>query len=331
MSHLKCGGGGGIVSIFHTTIPIIFRHSLKGPELAATRNSSYFVSNAWLTNSTNIPRNNFSRSEHTAAKVVNATWTVDDLMVKSVRKRLTRLQFTDGLNFTFASYGMFKVCVNVSNGYIWVSECASVLAVESIHVLEVVNIHGGKHTDKGKYAIMRTSYFHVDVIVNAGSFANLHFNFGDTSNSAEVKRSYQSTMKNCSCLALTRKTYLYNEEGSFSLNITAVNHVSRKELIFVDKIAVGGKIEGCGITTKFVAAGKMTRVHVQTFGTFTFAHFHWTHPSNKQETTSVPYINVTFPNYSPQYRLKVSAFNNVSEADCTGQNIYVEPEIISKS
>ncbi|XP_065052790.1 polycystin-1-like protein 1 isoform X2 [Rhopilema esculentum] len=329
LSHLKCGGHGEIVSIFHTTVPIIFNHSLTGPELAATRNSSHFVSNAWLTNSTNVSKSNFSSSDHAAANVVSATWTVDDLMVKSVRKRVTRLRFTDGLNFTFASYGMFKVCVNVSNGYIWVAECASVLAVEGIHVLEVVNIHGGKHTDKGKYAIMQTSYFHVDVIVNAGSFANLHFNFGDTLNAAEVKRNYQSTMKNCSCLALTRKTHLYNEKGSFSLNITAVNHVSRKELIFLDKITVDGKIEGCSITTKFVAAGKMTRVHLQTFGTFTFAHFHWTHPSNRQETTTVPFINVTFPNYSPQYRLKVSAFNNVSEADCTGQNIYIEPDIIS--
>ena len=268
-------------------------------------------------------------SEHISRNAVSVTWKIDGSSTKTVNKTVKDNRFNDTLNYGFKVHGKHEVCFNVSTIFSWIFSCCQVIALENINTLELVSVQGGKQTTAGKYAIEESTSFHLDVVVNAGSFADLHVDFGDGSGVSSVRKGYHATRKNCSCLALTRKGHSYHKKGVFSLNITAINELERKEIIYNETIIVEGKITGATIKTKYAAAGTTSRVYVDVFGSAKDVVHQWTFAGRREEKTDEPFIEVDFPNNVPQFRVQVKVFNNISGVTVEGI-IFIEPTIRSE-
>lgn len=333
---MNCGGPGA-VSIFTTGSPIVFNVSFKSDEYTGLSNATTFIVYGSLTrlrqfdneSSSESGRTNVTLSEYISRNSVSVTWKIDGASTKRVNKTVKDYHFNDTLNYGFKAHGKHEVCFNVSNTFSWVVNCSSTIALENIHTLELISIQGGKQTTTGKYAIEESTSFHIDVVVNAGSFADLHVDFGDGSGVSAVRKGYHATRKNCSCLALTRKGHLYRKRGVFSLNITALNELERKEIIYNETIVVEGKITGATIKTKHAAAGATSTVYVDVYGSAKDVVYQWNFAGGRQEKTDVPFIDVDFPNNVPQFRIEMKVFNNISGVTVEGV-IYIEPTIRSK-
>ena len=336
LAHLSCDGPGA-VSIFTTVFPIVFNVSFKSHEYTGLSNATTFIVYGSLTRSRQFRNNSASESgrdnvtllEHISRNAVSVTWKIDGSSAKTVNKTVKDNHFSDTLNYGFKVHGKHEVCFNISNIFSWVFNCSSVIALENIYTLELVNIQGGKQTTAGKYALEESTSFHIDVVVNAGSFADLHVDFGDGSGVSAVRKGYYATRRNCSCLALTRKGHSYRKKGIFSLNITALNELERKEIIYNETIIVEGKITGATIKTNHAAAGTTSRVYVDVFGSAKDVIHQWTFPDKRKEKTDEPFIEVDFPNNVHQFRVKVKVFNNISGVDVE-RIIFIEPTIRSE-
>lgn len=266
------------------------------------------------------------KSNRTTRQFVTISWRIDLEFVKLSNRTTNDIHLNDILYHRFTSTGAHSVCCNVSNKHSWLSKCLSVFALERIKTLQLVNIHGGQNTPKGRYSIPQHTLFHVDIVLNAHSFAKLSFDFGDETMPMDVTIDYSLIKKNCSCLALTRKHYSYRKRGLFSLNITASNELSSSSVVFPEKFLVDGRITGVKILTQFAIAGKVTKVIVDTKGLFAYSYYEWVLDYIVTKSTSEPFIEVNFPRTKPQYHIKVTAYNNVSSVE-EQKMIFIEPEI----
>ena len=257
---------------------------------------------------------------------VLVTWSINADIVKLSNRSAATNNFNDTLHHKFVSTGIHSLCCNVSNKHSWLNKCTSVSGLETINTFQLVNIHGGKHTGNGLYSIAEHRKFYIDIIVNAGSFARLLFDFGDGVSLAEVTPDYSQVKKNCSCLILKRKYHEYRKRGIFSLNITALNEISSRRLVFPSRVVVDGIITGAEIRTRFAVAGKRQKVIAEAFGSFTYANYEWELNNGEMRTTIDPFTEIIFSTSQPQYQIKVTVFNNVSKVE-TSRVIYIEPEV----
>ena len=253
----------------------------------AINNASQFIATGWLMNP---PRQVHSsagsttgdaaaaaaaQSANTSTSLVSIVWTAGNDVYKHVRKKVQNGSLVDVFNHRFVELGLHRVCYNMSNALSWSSKCASIWVLEDVHRLEVLGFRGGMLTKEGKYAVAKTSALLVDVVVNAGSFADVHFSFGDGSEDMKIQNEHNKTKKNCSCLSLFKKKHSFQKNGLFSLNITARNRLGKQELIFNDSFIVDGKITRGEIDTKFALAGMRKKVSVKPFGSFKHLAYKW--------------------------------------------------------
>ena len=333
-THLRCGGQK-YVTIFDASVPVISNVSVITARHVNIANISRFSCHASLTvpwrqdgdlrSSANLSFSHRAPIErqHRSVKI---TWNINGQMVKFANKSIEEYTFNDTFHHKFIIGGIHSLCCNVSNAYSWLNKCVDVLGVESINTFRLVNIYGGQHIPDGLYAISQHKPFFVEVIINAGSFAMLRFDFGDDMPLENVELDYSRIKWNCSCFVLRRKLYAYAKRGVFSLNITAFNRLDSQSIVFAGKVVVEGIITGALIRTNFAAAGTRKRILVDVYGSFTNAKYEWTLENGEIRATEKPFIEISFSVVRSQYQLKVAVYNNVSRVE-TSKIIYIEPEI----
>eukprot|EP00794_Sanderia_malayensis_P003607 gene3607-4116_t len=335
----ECGKGinHSFAKIYSTLCPVIYNATITGRTQLSVNESSEYRAFAWLSslpyqfdttggpNSSTRAAQNGSNPTH----YISAVWSVNRAVYKRVNKTVNGHQVEDAFMFRFSDHGMHTACCDVSNAWSKITKCISVWVLESIQTLQVVDVRGGQHKSDGLYAIVESDNLHLDVVVNAGSYADLHFDFGDDSGIYEMRNQHTKTRRNCSCLSLLTKTHAYKNKGSFSLNITARNSIGRRELIYKDIFAVDGVITGGALQTNVAIAGARSQVNIASYGEFRYAAYEWDIAGSIRKTLE-SFIYINFPNNAAQYPIKVAIFNNVSKVNVEGV-VYIQPRINSVS